>query len=43
LTSAFSPAIRGAGRRVAGAGWNVVQTPVAAGLAWYIAHPPSAS
>jgi hypothetical protein len=25
-------------RRVADAGWSVVQTPVAAGLAWYIAH-----
>ena len=23
---------------MAGAGWNVVQTPAAAGLAWHIAH-----
>src|ERR1700691_780864 len=29
---------RGVRRRMAGAGWSVVQTPVAAGLAWYIAH-----
>lgn len=28
----------GARRRVADAGWSIVQTPVAAGLAWYIAH-----
>jgi uncharacterized membrane protein YgaE (UPF0421/DUF939 family) len=34
----LSSAIRGAQRRVADAGWSVVQTPVAAGLAWYIAH-----
>jgi uncharacterized membrane protein YgaE (UPF0421/DUF939 family) len=34
----LSSAVRGAWRRVAGAGWSVVQTPVAAGLAWYIAH-----
>jgi hypothetical protein len=33
-----SSAVRGARRRVADAGWSVVQTPVAAGLAWYIAH-----
>jgi uncharacterized membrane protein YccC len=36
--SSFSRAVRGARRRVADAGWSVVQTPVAAGLAWYIAH-----
>jgi uncharacterized membrane protein YgaE (UPF0421/DUF939 family) len=23
---------------MAGAGWSVVQTPAAAGLAWYLAH-----
>jgi uncharacterized membrane protein YgaE (UPF0421/DUF939 family) len=34
----LSSAVRGAQRRVADAGWSVVQTPVAAGLAWYIAH-----
>src|SRR5580693_2695303 len=34
----LSSAIRGAQRRVADAGWSVVLTPVAAGLAWYIAH-----
>jgi uncharacterized membrane protein YgaE (UPF0421/DUF939 family) len=33
-----SSAGRGARRRVADAGWNIVETPVAAGLAWYIAH-----
>ena len=31
-------AARGARRRVTDAGWSIVQTPVAAGLAWYIAH-----
>jgi uncharacterized membrane protein YgaE (UPF0421/DUF939 family) len=31
-------AVRGARLRLADAGWSVVQTPVAAGLAWYIAH-----
>jgi uncharacterized membrane protein YgaE (UPF0421/DUF939 family) len=36
--SSLSEAVRGARRRVAEAGWSVVQTPVAAGLAWYIAH-----
>jgi uncharacterized membrane protein YgaE (UPF0421/DUF939 family) len=30
--------VRGAWRRVASAGWTLVETPVAAGLAWYIAH-----
>jgi uncharacterized membrane protein YgaE (UPF0421/DUF939 family) len=30
--------IRGARRRIADASWSIVQTPVAAGLAWYIAH-----
>jgi uncharacterized membrane protein YgaE (UPF0421/DUF939 family) len=30
--------LRGARRRLAAAGWTVVQTPLAAGLAWYIAH-----
>jgi uncharacterized membrane protein YgaE (UPF0421/DUF939 family) len=34
----LSPAVRGARQRVADAGWSIVQTPVAAGLAWYIAH-----
>src|SRR5580692_9463374 len=34
----LSSAVRGVQRRVADAGWSVVQTPVAAGLAWYIAH-----
>jgi uncharacterized membrane protein YgaE (UPF0421/DUF939 family) len=31
-------AVRDAGRRLSAAGWTIVQTPVAAGLAWYIAH-----
>jgi uncharacterized membrane protein YgaE (UPF0421/DUF939 family) len=34
----LSAAVRGARRRVADAGWSIVETPVAAGLAWYIAH-----
>jgi uncharacterized membrane protein YgaE (UPF0421/DUF939 family) len=34
----WSGTIRGAGRRFEGAGWSVLETPVAAGLAWYIAH-----
>jgi uncharacterized membrane protein YgaE (UPF0421/DUF939 family) len=38
LGSALSSAARGARRRIADAGASVVQTPVAAGLAWYIAH-----
>jgi uncharacterized membrane protein YgaE (UPF0421/DUF939 family) len=29
---------RGARRRLAAAGWTIVQTPFAAGVAWYIAH-----
>jgi len=36
--SLLSSAVRGARQRVADAGWSIVQTPVAAGLAWYIAH-----
>jgi uncharacterized membrane protein YgaE (UPF0421/DUF939 family) len=36
--SSLSPTVRGARQRVADAGWSIVQTPVAAGLAWYIAH-----
>jgi hypothetical protein len=28
----------GVRRRFADAGWSVIQTPVAAGLAWFIAH-----
>jgi uncharacterized membrane protein YgaE (UPF0421/DUF939 family) len=35
---ALSSAVRGARQRLADAGWSIVQTPVAAGLAWYIAH-----
>ncbi|HEX6454481.1 MAG TPA: FUSC family protein [Trebonia sp.] len=34
----LSSAIGGARRRVADAGWCLVETPVAAGLAWFIAH-----
>jgi uncharacterized membrane protein YgaE (UPF0421/DUF939 family) len=33
-----SSAVAAGRRRVADAGWCVVETPVAAGLAWYIAH-----
>ena len=33
-----APAIRGAWQRIRGAGWSILETPVAAGLAWYIAH-----
>ena len=36
--SSLSSAVRGARRRVADVGWSMVLTPVAAGLAWYIAH-----
>jgi uncharacterized membrane protein YgaE (UPF0421/DUF939 family) len=38
LGSPLSAAVRGARRRMADAGWSLLQTPVAAGLAWYIAH-----
>lgn len=31
-------AVRGARQRMASAGWTIVQTPVAVGLAWYVAH-----
>ena len=34
----LAAAVRGARRRLADAGWSTLQTPVAAGLAWYIAH-----
>jgi uncharacterized membrane protein YgaE (UPF0421/DUF939 family) len=34
----LSAAAGGARRRLSDAGWSVLQTPVAAGLAWYIAH-----
>jgi hypothetical protein len=34
----LAAALRGARQRVTEAGWSVVLTPVAAGLAWYIAH-----
>jgi Fusaric acid resistance protein-like len=33
-----APAIRGAWQRIRGAGWSALETPVAAGLAWFIAH-----
>jgi uncharacterized membrane protein YgaE (UPF0421/DUF939 family) len=36
--SSWPSAVRGARRRVGEASWSIVQTPVAAGLAWYIAH-----
>jgi uncharacterized membrane protein YgaE (UPF0421/DUF939 family) len=36
--SSLCSAVRGARQRVADAGLSIVQTPVAAGLAWYIAH-----
>ena len=38
LGLSLSSAVRRARRRVADAGWSIVQTPVAAALAWYIAH-----
>jgi uncharacterized membrane protein YgaE (UPF0421/DUF939 family) len=38
LAAWWPAAVRGARRRLADAGWSIVQTPVAAGLAWYIAH-----
>ena len=38
LGLSLSSAVRRARRRVADVGWSIVQTPVAAALAWYIAH-----
>jgi uncharacterized membrane protein YgaE (UPF0421/DUF939 family) len=36
--SALSSAVRGARQRLSSAGWNIVETPIAAGLAWFVAH-----
>jgi uncharacterized membrane protein YgaE (UPF0421/DUF939 family) len=38
VAGSLAAALRGARQRVTEAGWSVVLTPVAAGLAWYIAH-----
>jgi uncharacterized membrane protein YgaE (UPF0421/DUF939 family) len=35
---ALAAAARGARHRLASAGWNIVETPMAAGLAWFVAH-----
>ncbi|MGH3215383.1 MAG: FUSC family protein [Trebonia sp.] len=38
VAGSLAAALRGARQRATEAGWSVVLTPVAAGLAWYIAH-----